>query len=92
MSPSAFGSFFELHAIAAAVLGGCSLQGGRGGIFGVVIGTAVMQTLNNMIVLKHISDTLEDAVIGLVLLCAVTADVILQRIVAKRRAAAQARK
>ena len=92
VSPSSFGSFFELHAIAAAVLGGCSLRGGAGGILGVVIGTAVMQTLNNMIVLEGISDTLEDAVIGLVLLLGVVADVLLKRMIAKRRARAEARR
>ena len=92
VSPSSFGSFFELHAIAAAVLGGCSLRGGEGGILGVLIGTAVMQTLNNMIVLEGISDTLEDAVIGLVLLLGVIADVLFKRIVARRRARAEARR
>ena len=92
VSPSSFGSFFELHAIAAAVLGGCSLRGGEGGILGVLIGTAVMQTLNNMIVLEGISDTLEDAVIGLVLLLGVIADVLFKRMVARRRARAEARR
>ncbi len=35
--PSSFGNFFELYAIAAAVLGGCSLRGGEGAVIGVVI-------------------------------------------------------
>ncbi|MCA9211622.1 MAG: ABC transporter permease [Planctomycetales bacterium] len=90
--PSTFGNVFELYAIAAAVLGGCSLRGGEGGILGVVIGTALMQTLYNLIVLMRISDTLELAVIGTVILVGVVADEVVRRVVAKRRAADQAKR
>ena len=85
VAPSSFGNFFELYAIAAAVLGGCSLRGGEGGILGVVIGTAVMQTLYNLIVLMKISDTLEFAIIGAVILIGVIADEVIKRVVAQRR-------
>lgn len=85
--PSSFGNFFELYAIAAAVLGGCSLRGGEGSIFGVVIGTAVMQVLNNMIVLLRISDELEYAIIGAVILLGVLTDELVKRWAARRRAA-----
>ena len=88
--PSSFGNFFELYAIAAAVLGGCSLRGGEGAIVGVVIGTAVMQVLNNMIVLLRISDELEYAIIGIVILLGVLADELIKRIAAQRRAKSQA--
>lgn len=91
VAPSSFGNFFELYAIAAAVLGGCSLRGGEGSILGVVIGTALMQTLYNLIVLLKVSDTLEFAIIGAVILAGVTADEIVKRLAAKRRALAQAR-
>ena len=87
VAPSSFGNFFELYAIAAAVLGGCSLRGGEGGILGVVIGTAVMQTLYNLIVLMKISDKLEFAIIGAVILLGVIADELLKRATARRRAA-----
>ena len=80
VAPSSFGNFFELYAIAAAVLGGCSLRGGEGGILGVVIGTAVMQTLYNLIVLMKISDTLEFAIIGAVILIGVIADEVIKRL------------
>jgi len=40
ISPSSHGNFYELYAIAAAVLGGCSLRGGEGSIVGILIGTA----------------------------------------------------
>jgi ribose transport system permease protein len=74
------------------VLGGCSLRGGEGGIFGVVIGTAVMQLLKNLIVLKHINQTLEFVIIGFVLLIGVTADELIRRLVAYRRSVQQARR
>ena len=89
--PSSFGNFFELYAIAAAVLGGCSLRGGEGAILGVVFGTAVMQVLNNMIVLLRISDELEYTIIGLVILLGVLADELVKRVAARRRARAKAR-
>jgi len=91
VSPSSFGNFFELYAIAAAVLGGCSLRGGEGTILGVIIGTAVMQILNNLILLMKISDELEFAIIGSVILLGVMADELVKRIAAKRRAMASAR-
>jgi ribose transport system permease protein len=91
VSPSSFGNFFELYAIAAAVLGGCSLRGGEGTILGVIIGTAVMQILNNLILLMKISDELEFAIIGTVILIGVSSDELVKRIAAKRRAIASAR-
>lgn len=91
VSPSSFGNFFELYAIAAAVLGGCSLRGGEGTILGVIIGTAVMQILNNLILLMKISDELEFAIIGTVILIGVSADELVKRFAAKRRAIAQAK-
>lgn len=90
ISPSSFGNFFELYAIAAAVLGGCSLRGGEGAIIGVIIGTAVMQILNNLILLLRISDELEFAIIGMVILIGVVADEMLKRVAAARRATKQA--
>ena len=74
IAPSSFGNFFELYAIAAAVLGGCSLRGGEGSILGVVVGTALMQTLYNSIVLLKIPDELEFTIIGAVILIGVAAD------------------
>lgn len=90
VSPSSFGNFFELYAIAAAVLGGCSLRGGEGDILGVVIGTALMQVLYNLIVLLRISDTLQFAIIGAVILAGVIADEMLKRWQARRRLARRA--
>ena len=80
IAPSSFGNFFELYAIAAAVLGGCSLRGGEGSILGVVVGTALMQTLYNSIVLLKIPDELEYAIIGTVILLGVASDEIIRRV------------
>jgi ribose transport system permease protein len=89
--PSDFGNFYELYAIAAAVLGGCSLRGGEGSILGVVIGAAVMVVLSNMINLVHAQyQNIEFAIIGGVILAGVLADELVKRLAARRRAAARA--
>lgn len=88
--PVDFGNFYELYAIAGAVLGGCSLRGGEGSILGVVIGAAVMQVLKNTITLVDwIPTNIEFAVIGIVILGGVIADELVKRYAARRRAAAQ---
>jgi ribose transport system permease protein len=86
--PSDFGNFYELYAIAAAVLGGCSLRGGEGYILGVIIGAALMQVLRNMIILiDAIPQNIEFAVIGAVILAGVSADEVVKRFAARRKAA-----
>ncbi|TWU55704.1 ABC transporter permease [Rubripirellula reticaptiva] len=86
--PVDFGNFYELYAIAGAVLGGCSLRGGQGTIIGVVIGSAVMQVLKNTITLVDwIPTNIEFAVIGAVILGGVIADEGVKRYAARRRSA-----
>ena len=88
--PSDFGNFYELYAIAAAVLGGCSLRGGEGSIIGVVIGSAVMVVLSNAINLVHPAyQNIEFAIIGGVILIGVIVDELARRIVTARREAAR---
>jgi ribose transport system permease protein len=90
--PVDFGNFYELYAIAGAVLGGCSLRGGEGTILGVVIGAAVMQVLKNTITLVDaIPTNIEFAVIGAVILGGVIVDELVKRYAARRRAAQQAK-
>jgi ABC-type xylose transport system permease subunit len=84
IQPAGFGNFYELYAIAAAVLGGCSLRGGEGNILGVVIGAAVMRVLYNAINILGISTKLEFAIIGIVILAGAIVDVVVKRMVAKR--------
>lgn len=91
VSPSSFGNIFELYAIAAAVLGGCSLRGGEGTIVGVIIGTSVMQMLNNLTLHMKISDKWEGAIIGAVILIGVMTDELVRRYAAKRRALQEAK-
>ena len=67
------------HAIAAAVLGGCSLRGGEGSIIGIIIGTTLLLVLQNLVNLLGIPSSLNFAVMGAVVLIGVLADQILQR-------------
>lgn len=88
--PVDFGNFYELYAIAAAVLGGCSLRGGEGTIIGVIIGACLMRVLKNMITLVDAIPThIEYAIIGAVILAGVTADELIKRYAAKRAALKQ---
>ncbi len=83
--PSDFGNFYELYAIAAAVLGGCSLRGGEISVVGVLFGAATLQVLRTTITLVGLSSQLEFAVIGAVLLVGVAADELIRRFSARRR-------
>src|SRR5262249_37347712 len=74
ISPASHGNFYELYAIAAAVLGGCSLRGGEGSILGVVLGTILLQVLQNLVNLLGIPSSLNFAVMGSVILIGVIAD------------------
>ena len=83
ISPSSHGNFYELYGIAAAVLGGCSLRGGEGSIIGILIGTALLQVLQNLVNLLGIPSSLNFAVMGAVILIGVIADQLFERRSAK---------
>lgn len=85
ISPSSHGNFYELYAIAAAVLGGFSLRGGEGSILGVVLGTILLQVLQNLVNLLGIPSSLNFAVMGTVIMLGVLAD---QQLMARRKTAA----
>jgi len=89
VQPAQTGEFYELYAIAAAVLGGCSLRGGEGGILGVIIAAAVIRLIYNSINMLGISTHLEYAILGSVILAGVTVDELIKRYAAKRAAAKQ---
>ena len=74
ISPSSHGNFYELYAIAAAVLGGFSLRGGEGSIIGVVLGAVLLQVLQNLVNLLGIPSSLNFAVTGSVILAGVLFD------------------
>ena len=84
--PSSFGEFYELWAIAAAVLGGCSLRGGEGTILGVIIGAALLQFLRTGIAVTTGLQYIELLIIGWVLLLGVVVDELVKRYAARRRA------
>ena len=79
VSPSSHGSFFELYGIAAAVLGGCSLRGGEGSVLGILLGTTLLQVLQNLVNLLGIPSSLNFAVMGGVILVGVVFDQVLRR-------------
>lgn len=79
VSPSSHGNFYELYGIAAAVLGGCSLRGGEGSVIGILIGTALLQVLQNLVNLLGIPSSLNFAVMGAVIMAGVVVDQILRQ-------------
>jgi ribose transport system permease protein len=86
ISPSSHGNFFELYGIAAAVLGGCSLRGGEGSVLGILLGTTLLQVLQNLVNLLGIPSSLNFAVMGGVILIGVVGDQVLQRRAVRVRA------
>jgi erythritol transport system permease protein len=76
----ATGESFELNAIAAVVLGGTSLSGGRGGVGGTIIGAFVIGVLSDGLVLLGISEFWQIVIKGIVIILAVIVDHIQQRL------------
>jgi len=76
----ATGETFELNAIAAVVLGGTSLSGGRGGVGGTIIGAFVIGVLSDGLVLLGVSEFWQIVIKGIVIILAVVVDQIQQRL------------
>ncbi len=76
---NSMGTLAELSVIAAAVIGGTSLAGGRGSIAGAVLGAVLMQSLENGMVLLGVSSAVRQIAIGGVLVLAVWIDVATRR-------------
>ena len=74
-SPDA-GVLLELDAIAACVIGGASLMGGRGTVFGACLGALFMASLDNGMSLKNVPDFTQDIVRGAILVTAVGLDML----------------
>ena len=68
------GDGYEMDAVAAVIIGGASLSGGRGSMSGMLVGAAIMGVLNNALVLLNVSAYWQEIVIGCVIIVAVTAD------------------
>ncbi len=73
------GMMYELDAIAAAVIGGTSLSGGRGRIFGTVIGTVILGLMMSGFTFLRVDAYYQEIVKGLIIVSAVVADVYRQK-------------
>lgn len=86
----ATGDTFELNAIAAAVLGGTSMSGGRGRIGGTIVGAFVIGVLSDGLVMMGVSAFWQTVIKGIVIVAAVVIDQAQQRVQAKVALRAQA--
>jgi ribose transport system permease protein len=77
------GQGYELQAIAAVVIGGGSLRGGEGSVVGTLIGAFIMGLLSNGSDLLGVSPYLQQAIIGAVIILAVTVDELRKRRLAR---------
>lgn len=77
------GTMYELYAIAAAVLGGCSLKGGVGSVLGTVIGVLLLGVVINGLHMVGVSAYWEQTITGLIIIFAVAIGVISQKISSK---------
>jgi ribose transport system permease protein len=75
----ATGMGYELQAIAAVVIGGTSLTGGKGSIVGTVIGALIISVLNNGLQIMSIPQEWQNVILGIVILLAVYADMARKR-------------
>ena len=75
----ATGTGYELQAIAAVVIGGTSLSGGKGSIVGTVIGALIISVLNNGLQIMSIPQEWQNVILGGVILVAVYADMARKR-------------
>ena len=65
---------YELNAIAAAIIGGTSLSGGEGNVFGTMLGALLMGVLQNGLTLLNVSSYVQQVVVGAVIVGAVFFD------------------
>ena len=74
-----YGSMYELYVIAAVVVGGTSLSGGRGKVFGTLIGAFIIAVIQNGMNLTGVQSYTQKVVLGIVLLAAVLLDMMKKR-------------
>ncbi|MHA7812563.1 MAG: ABC transporter permease [Phycisphaerales bacterium] len=78
------GNAYELQVIAATVIGGASLMGGRGTAIGAVLGAIIIQLINNAMVIFEIDQSYNQIVMGAAIIIAVVIDQTKQRVQARR--------
>ena len=76
---NSLGQFDELYVIAATVIGGTSLAGGVGTIYGALLGALLMQSLQSGMTLLNVDSAYKDMVVGSVLVLAVYLDLVFRR-------------
>ena len=69
-----YGDGYELDAIAACVIGGISMTGGEGNIFGVILGATLMSLLKNLFVQVAVPGYWQTVVLGIVIIFSVAID------------------
>jgi ribose transport system permease protein len=74
---------FELNAIAAVIIGGTSLNGGRGSIFGTLLGACIIGVLANGLILIGVGDFVRQIITGVVIILAVVVDAYRMRLTRK---------
>jgi ribose transport system permease protein len=70
-----YGALIELQAIAAAVVGGASLAGGRGHVLNTLVGVLIIVVVQNGLNLNAVSTSIQSIAIGLIILLAVGIDI-----------------
>ena len=83
--PSNSGLGLELKAVAAVVVGGTAITGGRGTLAGTLIGAALLGTIGTALTFAGINPFWEKAIQGAIILAALMSDVVLSRLEAHRR-------
>ena len=78
------GNAYELQVIAATVIGGASLMGGRGTVIGAVLGAIIIQLINNTLIIFEVDTSYNQIVMGAAIIVAVVIDQTKQRIQARR--------
>ena len=73
------GGGYELNIIAAVVIGGTSLFGGRGGISGTLVGTILIGVLLNGLVILNVSPYVQQVIVGVIIVLAVAFDTYVKR-------------
>jgi len=75
-----YGDGYELSSVAAVIIGGTSLRGGVGGVWGTLVGVLIMATVSNGMVMLDISPLWYDIISGSIILLAVLIDVERRRV------------
>lgn len=78
------GNGSEMRVISAAVIGGASLSGGEGSVLGTVLGVLMLNIINNALVLFNVSVNWQNLIAGVILILAVSVDVISHKKRSKR--------